>query len=144
MKILVFLITLAFSLYATHIDDFASQMDYERDYNSSLKTALQHDRLIMLVMVADYCPWCRKMERKTLQNEIVAQKIKAAFIPMIVDRNRDKSHYPEIYNTPRIPTIFFINPHTEEHLYESIAYVKDEEFLKTLDDVLKMYKEEKR
>jgi thiol:disulfide interchange protein len=143
MKILAFFITCTLALYGAHIDDFASEAGYERDYNTSLSKALKQDRLIMLVVVADYCPWCRKMERKTLKAQSVAKKVISDFVPMIVDRNRDKAHYPKMYDTPRIPTIFFIDPHTQEHLYESIAYVKEDEFLQTLDDVLKMYKKNK-
>ncbi len=143
MKTLLLFITLTLSLVASHIDDFAQEHDYYRDYNTSLAVAQKENKLIMLVMVADYCPWCRKMERKTLSADAVAENIEEHFIPMIVDRNKDKAHYPEIYDVPRIPTIFFINPKSEEHIFESIAYVKKDEFLQTLNDVLKMYKEDK-
>jgi thioredoxin-related protein len=135
MKLLVALLTLAFSLWAANIDDFAASMQYHRDYASALPQAKKEHKLIMLVLVSDYCPWCRKMEHKTLESDMVRALVKERFVPVIVDRNLDKARYPAKYDVPRIPTIFFIDPVSEEHLYESIAYVKRQEFLKTLEEV---------
>ena len=135
MKHFVALIALTLSLWAANIDDFAASMGYHRDYAAALPQARKEHKLIMLVLVADYCPWCRKMEHKTLASDKVSTMIKERFVPVIVDRNLDKSRYPAKYDVPRIPTIFFIDPNTEEYLYESIAYVKRQEFLKTLEEV---------
>lgn len=143
MKTIILLLTMLATLYGAHIDDFAKEMQYHRDYNSALSEAKKENKLIMMVMVSDYCPWCRKMERKTLKAASVDKKVKSDFVAMIVDRNHDKAHYPKQFDVPRIPTVFFINPHTQEHLYEAIAYATKSSYLKTLDDVLKMYEEAK-
>ncbi len=135
MKTALVLLISVLTLWGAKIDDFAAANGYLRDYKPALEQAKKENKLIMLVMVADYCPWCRKMEHKTLEDSAVAAKVKSEFVPVIVDRNLDKAHYPEAYDTPRIPTVFFINPHTETHIYESIAYVKKDEYLQTLGEV---------
>jgi thiol:disulfide interchange protein len=130
------------ALWSANIDDFASEQGYYRDYDTAFAVAKKEQKVLMLVMVADYCPWCRKFERKTLSTSEVASKIKEYFVPVIVDRNLDKTHFPKAYDTPRIPVAFFISPKSENVLYESIAYVKKKEFLVSLDEVLGMQKEE--
>lgn len=140
MKKVFLLLVISTLLAASNIDRFAKEMGYHRDFSTALQQGKRENKLIMLVVVADYCPWCRKLERKTLKAEPVARQVDDHFIPVIVDRNYDKANYPKQYDVPRIPTVFFIDPNTEDHLYESIAYVKRGEYLNTLNEVQKTFK----
>lgn len=140
MKTLTLILLLNAALFAADVDRFAREMGYHRSYTAASAQAVEQHKLIMLVMVADYCPWCRKLERRTLKSEAVAAKVRAEFVPIIVDRNYDRDHYPAQYDVPRIPTIFFVDPATGNHIFESIAYVRKNDFLATLDDVLTTYK----
>jgi len=142
MKLFLSVILISVTLFSANIDTFATEEGYYRDYQKGLALAKKEKKLLMLVMVADYCPWCRKFERKTLSNTIVAAKIKNDFIAVIMDKVLDKKHYPKVYETPLIPVVFFIEPKQETVLYESIAYVKKNEYLEILDDVLDMYQTE--
>lgn len=142
MKLFISLLLISLTLWSANLDDFASEQGYYRDYDTALAVAKKEQKVLMLVMVADYCPWCRKLERKTLSAPAVSSKIKAHFVPVIVDRNLDKAHYPKAYDTPRIPVAFFISPKSETLLYESIAYVKKKDFLPVLDEVLAMQEKE--
>ena len=139
MRFVVLFLSLWLTLYASHIDEFAKNMGYERDYEKALEQAKSEKKLLMLVMVSDYCPWCRKMERKTLSMAPVAIKMHRDFVALIVDRNHEKEFYPKEYYTPRIPTVFFIDPEKEEQIYESIGYVGYKDFKATLEDVERSY-----
>ncbi|MDD2790440.1 MAG: thioredoxin family protein [Sulfurimonas sp.] len=144
MKIFALLFALAFGLFGAEIDEFSTTMGYYREYDQALAVAKKENKPLMLVMVGDYCPWCRKFERKTLQREAVALKVNANFVSLVVDRNLDKDKYPARYYAKRIPTVYFINPSNEETLFESLGYVKKDEFMGTLDDALTSYKGEKK
>lgn len=140
MKSLLLFLTLTLSLFAAHIDDFASNMGYEREYNTALAKAKKENKVVMLVLVGDYCPWCRKFERKTLQRANVAINIQNNFIPVIVDKNLDKDKYPEKYYTSIVPTVRFIDPNKDVQISESVGYKKTKEYTEWLNKVLLDYK----
>ncbi|MEN8302515.1 MAG: thioredoxin family protein [Campylobacterota bacterium] len=138
-------ILLAFTFaFSAQIDEFASEVNYSRDYNSALKLAKEQNRPLMLVIVGDYCPWCKKFERKTLNSSLIQGQVKKDFIPVIIDKRRDKGKYPPEFNSKLIPTVFFINPKTEKHVYESLGYSKKVVFAQDMDLALKAYLREKK
>jgi len=127
------------SLFAAEIDNFAKEMNFYRDYDLALAEAKKADKPIMLVIVADYCPWCRKLERRTLESDAIKTRLNEV-VSVIMDQKYDADRFPKMFLTPRKPTVFFINPNTGEHFYESIGYVKKDEFADTLDEVKKEFK----
>lgn len=139
MKTLLLLFTLAFTLFGAEIDEFATNMGYFREYNQALEVAKKENKPLMIVMVGDYCPWCRKFERKTLQREAVAMSVNKNFIALIVDRNLDKDKYPKELYANRIPTVYFIEPTKESKFFESLGYVKNDEFQETLSEAIKEF-----
>jgi len=140
MKIIFLVFAFTFTLFAAHIDEFASNMGYHRDYKSALSQAKKEDKVIMLVLVGDYCPWCRKFERKTLKRAKVAINIQNNFIPVIVDKYLDKGKYPKKYFSQVVPTVYFIEPKKEEQIFESLGYIKRNEYQELLNGVTKTYK----
>lgn len=140
MKIFILIITILITLNAAKIDEFAKQNSYFRDYKSALTVARKQDKIIMLVLVADFCPWCKKFERKTLKNSSISKLIKKDYIPVIVDNYRDKSSYPKELYTTRLPTIYFINPNTQEVLNKSTLYVKHNDFHITMKEAKILFK----
>ena len=86
----------------------------------------------MLVVVTSYCPWCRKFERKTLASKKIAPIVKSMYIPVIVDRNKDAESFPKKFQTPCIPTVFFIDPKDEMEYWESIGRVSGISIKKSL------------
>ncbi len=143
MKYILLISLLLSSLYAAHIDEFASDMDYMRDYKAAVKKATKEHKMIMLVMVADYCPWCRKFERKTLKSANIAIRIEKNFIAVIMDRNVDKKRYPDEFYTPLIPNVFFIDPkESDSYLHDSIGYVGKQEYAASIEEALLIYEKE--
>jgi len=144
MKILLsLLLTFTFALSA-QIDEFASELNYSRDYNSALKSAKQQNKLLMLVVVGDYCPWCKKFERKTLNSTLIQAQVKKDFIPLIIDKTKDKGKYPPEFYSKLIPTVFFIDPKTQKHIFESLGYSKKTTFAIDMDLALKAYEKVKK
>ncbi|MCW8894868.1 MAG: thioredoxin family protein [Sulfurimonas sp.] len=140
MKIFILLFIFLASLWSAQIDDFASTVDYKRDYNTALKIAKQENKMLMLVVVADYCPWSKKFENKTLKNDSVSTLINENFIPVIIDKHRDEGSYPKMYKSPLIPAIFFIDPSSEQSVHKSLSYTKKRELIYTIDEAIKLFK----
>jgi thioredoxin-related protein len=136
--LLLLLLTFSFALSA-QIDEFASEVNYSRDYNAALKDAKSQNKLLMLVVVGDYCPWCKKFERKTLNSTLIQNQVKKDFIPVIIDKAKDKGKYPPEFYSKLIPTVFFIDPKTQKHIFESLGYSKKVTFAIDMDLALKAY-----
>ena len=62
MKPFILLFVLLSFLYSAQIDEFANGVGYLRSYNMALESAKKEQKLIMLLVVSDYCPWCKKFE----------------------------------------------------------------------------------
>jgi len=131
MKTLLISVFLTLSLSANSIEAFASKMSYETEYKLAIQKAKQSNKELMFVMVTNYCPWCRKFEKRTLAKEEVNTLVHKKYIPLIL--NREKGEYPKQFYTKRIPVVMFINANTEEIRRESIGYKKVEGFIKELN-----------
>ncbi|MFA6144361.1 MAG: thioredoxin family protein [Sulfuricurvum sp.] len=144
MKILIMLLTLFSFIYAAQIDEFAAEVNYLRNYEMAMKTAKEQNKPVMLVVVADYCPWCKKFERKTLKDSAVMAKVNENFVSIVIDKYKDKGKYPEEFLTPIIPVVFFIEPKKQKLLAKTVAYMKPDEFIKNMNDALSLYKSEQK
>ena len=138
MKIILILFLLLLSLHAS--SETAQNLGYYSDYKEALAVAKDENKPLMLIVVTSYCPWCRKFERKSLSSEKVSLYIQKYFIPVIVDRNKDAKEFPSQYQTPRIPTVFYINPSTEYAYWETLGYLSRSDMAEALEDAKALYK----
>lgn len=144
MKISITLLTLFSFIYAAQIDEFAAEAHYLRSYDLAIKTAKEHDKIVMLVVVADYCPWCKKFERKALMDSAVMAKVNQSFVGIVIDKYKDKDKYPQEFSAPLIPAVFFIDPKNQKSLFETVAYMKPDEFMENMDYALSQNKPVKK
>ena len=139
-KILVILL-LGVALFGAKVDDYAKEMNFERDYKTAIVKAKAEDKPLMMVLGADYCPWCRKFERKVLSSKLVNPYIDAEVITLVVDKKYDIKTFPKEFQTSITPRVFFIDPKSGKSFYETAGYVKKKEYLKKLQEMKKLFKE---
>ena len=137
---IVLLLLFTFSLFASNVDKYAEEMGFERDYKTAIAKAKAANKPLMMVLGADYCPWCRKFERKTLSSTHVKSYVNHELITLIVDKKYDIESFPKKFQTYMTPKVFFINPSEEKSFYETVGYIKKTEFLQELKDMKKLYK----
>lgn len=140
MRLLLVLSMLVLSLYGAHVDEYAKKMGFERDYKTALAKAKAANKPLMMVLGADYCPWCRKFERKTLNSELVKPVLDKELVSLVVDKKFDKESFPEKFQTQLTPRVFFIDPKTGESFYETAGYVKKKQYKQKLSEMLTKYK----
>lgn len=140
MKFLLILSMVVAFLYSAQIDEFALGVKYERDFAKALTIAKEKKKPLMLLVVADYCPWCKKFERKTLEDDEIKKLISSEVVAVVVDKVHDKDRFPSEFNTPLIPTTFFIDPNSLKSLYKLEAYKTKEEFMLEFVKVKKAFK----
>ena len=137
MRVVWLLLTLSALLFAT--EGTAEQLGYYSDYAMALSVAKKEKKPLMLVVVTSYCPWCRKFERKSLAAPNIADKVHSGFVAVIVDRNKDAATFPKQFQTPRIPSVFFVDPKSAKAYWETVGYLNKKEFSEALDDARALF-----
>lgn len=107
-------------------ENFASEMKYETNFNEAVKKSKNLQKNIMLVLVSNYCPWCRKFEQRVLLKEEVNAIIQKNYIPLII--NREKDPFPKEFDTGFTPIVHFIDHKTQKSYKNVIGYNNKDEF----------------
>ena len=142
MKKLLLLCLFAFALFGAHVDKYAAETGFERDYKTALQKAKKEDKLLMMVLGADYCPWCRKFERNTLASKLIKPILDKELVTLVVDKKFDIKTFPQEFQTQLSPKVFFIDPKTSKSVHETTGYIKKKEYLKDIRKAQKLYKGE--
>lgn len=140
MKKLLILLLLSFSLFGANVDEYAKEMGFERDYKTALNKAKAENKPLMMVLGADYCPWCRKFERKVLSSKLINPYINAEVVTLVVDKKYDIKTFPKEFQTSLTPRVFFIDPKSGKSFYETAGYIKKKDYLKKLQEMKKLFK----
>ena len=106
--------------------NFASEMKYETNYEDAVKKSKKLHKNIMLVLVSNYCPWCRKFEQRVLLKKEVNEIIQKNYIPLIL--NREKDPFPKEFDTGFTPIVHFIDYKTKKSYKNVIGYNNKDEF----------------
>lgn len=139
MKLFLTLLLLHVALFGANVDKFAKEMGYERDYATAISKAKRQHKPLVMVLGADYCPWCRKFEHQTLSSSLIKPRLNKAFVVLIVDKKFDIDSFPHQFRTQFTPRVFFIDPKDEHILFDTTGYIKKKEFGADLDKVLTFY-----
>lgn len=110
-------------------DDF-SKIGYETNYDEAVKKAKKLKKPILLVLVANYCPWCRKFEQNVLRKADVNELIQNNYVPVII--NKEKGGFPKELDMSFTPIVHFIDYKTLVSKKVVAGYNNKDEFLYTL------------
>jgi len=105
---------------------FASAMGYETNFEEAMKKSKKLQKNVMLVLVSNYCPWCRKFEQRVLLKDEVNAIIQKNYIPLIL--NKEKDPFPKAFDTGFTPIIHFIDHKTQKSYKSVIGYNNKDEF----------------
>lgn len=141
MKILLVMVFFTLSLFSANVDEYAKEMGFERDYKTAIANAKAENKPLMMVLGADYCPWCRKFERKVLSSKLISSYIKTEVITLVVDKKYDIKTFPKEFQTNITPRVFFIDPKSGKSFYQTAGYVKKKDYLTKLQEMKKLFKE---
>jgi len=140
MKKLFVLTLMCISIFGANVDEFAKSEGFERDYQTALKKAKSANKPLMMVLGADYCPWCRKFERKTLSSKEIKSYLDKEVVTLVVDKKFDIETFPKEFQTSITPRVFFIDPYTGKDFFQTAGYIKKKEYFKKLQEMKKLYK----
>ncbi|UFS61614.1 thioredoxin family protein [Sulfurimonas sp. HSL-3221] len=104
----------------------AASLGYETNFDNAVKRAKKEHKNVMLVLVANYCPWCRKFEELVLRKEDVNALVHQKYVPVIL--NKEKDAFPPEFNISFTPVVHFIDPVTLKGYHTVAGYNSREEF----------------
>lgn len=103
------------------------ELGYGTDYANALDKAKREHKNVMLVVVSNQCPWCRKFEQQVLRRKEVNAAVHRKYVPVIV--NKEKGGLPAAFNLGFTPIVYFIDPKTGKSYHRSVGYNEREAFM---------------
>ncbi|MBN1442919.1 MAG: thioredoxin family protein [Planctomycetes bacterium] len=98
-----------------------------RDLEKAFEEARKSEKPLMVDFEADWCVWCKKLDRETYGDERVIRFVRANFIAVKVDADKQPD-VKEKLSVSGLPTILFLSP-TGEELLRITGYRAPEKFL---------------
>lgn len=126
MKKLVVLFLLSTLAFAESYKEFALKNGYETDYKTALTKAKKENKEIFFVLVANYCPWCKKLEKRKLSREPVRSFVKKHYVALIL--NRQEHNFPKQFESPVIPMIYIVDTKNEKIKESVMGYTQATEY----------------
>jgi thioredoxin-related protein len=128
MKKLFVLLAIGLSLYAYTATETAHQLGYINSFDQGVTLAKKDHTMVMVVIVRDDCPWCKKLESETLSNKNV-QNATSKFVKVILDVNQNM---PKSFKSPIVPIVYFLDGKTQETSWETYGYKNVKDFLENI------------
>lgn len=98
---------------ATQADDIiAKDINWASNLNSARTKALQHDRPILIVFGADWCTFCKQLEKKTLSHPQMVNYINQRFVPVHLDHDKEK-RVAQILEVQSLPCSIILSPEAD-------------------------------
>jgi len=127
MKKIVLILLFVTLAFAQSYKEFAKEYKYETEYAKALKRAKAEKKDILLVQITNYCPWCRKLEKKVLASKRVNKEVQKNYIPLIV--NREEGTLDKRFDTPIVPVSYIISYKDDTKFISKPGYQSKSDFL---------------
>ena len=107
----VFFAAVAAALAGLRADE-PGQLKWQTNLNEAHRLSMESHKPMLLVFGAEWCHFCKKLERTTLTNEELARYIDANFIPVHIDADEQK-RVAEILEVKSLPCTVVLSPEAD-------------------------------
>lgn len=104
----------------------AAHVNWLTDVEPALRTANESGKLVLLKFTADWCGYCKKMERETFTRPAVADVVNKQFVPVLVDADKYQPLVKHL-KIEGLPAIMIVSPNMV--ILERITGYKSEDQL---------------
>ncbi len=104
---------------------------WHKDIYTAHKQSVATGKPMLLVFQAEWCGYCRKLERTTLSDPRMVEYVNASFIPVHLDLERDKK-IAQILEVKSVPCTLILSPQADL-LGKLVGYVEVERYHQVLE-----------
>lgn len=128
--LLIAILTAASAASSIHAD----QVKWSSDIEGSLKTANESGKLVLMKFTADWCGYCKKMDREVFTQPNLAGLVNTQFVPVLVDADQHKA-LVEHLKIEGLPSLLVVSPEMVI-LDRYTGYLTEEKLLPKLQQIL--------
>lgn len=131
------IIIIAISLFALFsCQDSYAAIKWEKDLTSAVKKAKDKNIPIMIDIYADWCVWCKELDKNTYANkEVIRVAKKMVSVKLNPETSKEGEEIARRYGVQGYPTILFIN--ADGLILENVGgYVEGEKFVPYMNNAI--------
>jgi len=100
-------------------------------YTDAIEKGVKQKKHVVLFAHSPFCPWCRKMEINTFENEKVITLLNEKYIFVSIDLSTEleTEDVPNRFLPQGTPVTFIIDPTNQENLFTMRGYKAPKSFL---------------
>lgn len=88
------------------------QLNWQTNLQAAHKLATAQNKPMLLVFGADWCHYCKKLEKETLNSQEIATYVNDSFVPIHLDVDKDKQ-VAQILKVGSLPCTIVLSPHAD-------------------------------
>lgn len=88
------------------------QVNWQPNLQAAHRMAVAENKPMLLVFGADWCHFCKKLEKETLNTEDMANYINSEFVPIHLDTDKDQK-VAKILNVSSLPCSIVLSPRAD-------------------------------
>lgn len=115
----------------------SGEISWYASFEEGMRNAALEKKPVMVDFFADWCHWCRKLDKETYADERVV-KMAEMFVCIKVDTENDRET-PAKYQVRGLPTIFYLD-HTGSPLIKMAGFCSADRMLEDMRAVNEIYK----
>jgi thioredoxin-related protein len=89
-----------------------ASLEWQPDLHSAHRLAVQTNKPMLLVFGAEWCGWCKRLEKTTLEDPHMVEYINSSFVPIRIDVDQQK-RVAEILEVSSLPCTIVLSPQAD-------------------------------
>lgn len=119
---------------------FGSEINWEKDFFTALKSSKEQNKPILFVLSSHSCHFCKVLDKDTFQNQEVIEALNKDFISVIAYTD-DGDYVPRYLWRPGTPALWFLLENGEPMFQAVMGAIPAKQFLVALEKVKQEFKQ---
>ena len=114
----------------------AEAVKWQDDFDKALAAGKKDGKLVVVDVYADWCGWCKKLDREVYADPKVGEKLVKNFVTVKINPEKSSraAQLARQFGTTGYPHIVFVNGDGKK-IGKIVGYVPADKFLKQLDKI---------